>query len=215
MANVILLGPPGAGKGTQAARLAGRLGVPHISTGDIFRQAVEEGTPLGSVARGYMEQGELVPDEVVIGLVRERLAENDCRNGFVLDGFPRTVTQADALDSALTRRAIDAVVNLEVGEEELFRRLTARRVCRSCGASYDALFQPPAEEGVCDICGGEVYQRSDDREETVRKRLEVYRKQTQPLIEYYGGRSVLRAVPGEGTIESVSDALARAVRERV
>ncbi len=203
--NIVLLGAPGAGKGTQAARMVERYGVPHISTGDIFRKAVGEGTPLGLEAKKYMDAGQLVPDDVVIGIVVDRLAEPDAAKGFMLDGFPRTVAQADALDAALARsgRKLDAVVLVDVPDEALVERLTARRQCRECGRIYNVLVDPPAVEGVCDVCGGEVYQRDDDTVETVSKRLAVYNEQTAPLIEYYRERGVLKPVDGTKSMDEV------------
>ncbi len=203
--NLILLGPPGAGKGTQAERMSALYGIPHISTGDIFRENLKKGTELGLKAKEYMDRGELVPDEVVIGIVRERLAEPDCETGFILDGFPRTVAQADALKEMLaeTGRAIDHVLNVQVPDEVVVERLTARRTCRSCGAVYHLKFNPPRVEGKCDSCGGELYVRDDDREETVRARLREYRAKTQPLIEYYRSEGLLRDVDGGASMDEV------------
>lgn len=198
--NVILLGAPGAGKGTQAERIADRFGVPHISTGDMLRDAVARGTEMGLAAKSYMDAGALVPDEVVIGVVRDRLGEDDARERFLLDGFPRTIEQAESLDEMLASqgRAVSDVLLLDVPEDELIARLAGRRLCRSCGRPYHVMFNPPRTDGVCDECQGELYQRDDDNEETVRKRLEVYRRQTEPLIEYYERRGVLKKVPGSG-----------------
>lgn len=209
---VIFLGPPGAGKGTQAQRAAGRWGVPRIATGDMLRGAVAAGSPLGRQAKAYLERGELVPDEVVISLVAERLDRDDARKGFVLDGFPRTVTQAQALGRLLAERgvALDRVLDVEVGEEELVRRLAGRRSCR-CGASYHVQLSPPRAEGRCDACGGALVQREDDRPETVRRRLAVYRTETEPLTEYYRAQGLLETVLGEGTVEEVSQAVVAAV----
>lgn len=208
---VIFLGPPGAGKGTQAQRAAGRWGVPRIATGDMLREAVAAGSPLGRRAKAYLERGELVPDEVVIGLVAERLDREDARKGFVLDGFPRTVLQAEALGRLLAERgvALDRVLDVEVGEEELVRRLAGRRSCR-CGASYHLQSSPPRAEGRCDACGEALVQREDDRPETVRRRLAVYRTETRPLTEYYRARGLLETVPGEGTVEEVFQAVVAA-----
>ncbi len=210
---VILMGAPGAGKGTQAEGLAEKLGVPHVASGDLFREALQKGTPLGLKAKGYMERGELVPDEIVIGMILERLAQPDCEKGVVLDGFPRTLAQAEALDRALAEqgRKVDRVLFLEVPEEDLVQRLTGRWICRQCQASYHTLFRPPKVEGVCDRCGGELYQRPDDREETVRRRLEVYFEQTTPVLEYYRRRGVLVSVDGLGSIDEVRRRLAAAV----
>ncbi|NLU43201.1 MAG: adenylate kinase [Firmicutes bacterium] len=203
---LILLGPPGAGKGTQAESLSATLGIPHISTGDMFREAVAAGTPLGREAKSYMDAGKLVPDEVTIGIVRERLDRPDARSGFVLDGFPRTVPQAEALDEILKdlSEKIDAVVCIDVPEDKLVRRLSRRRVCRGCGAIYHLETKPPGPDGRCTVCGGELYQRDDDTEETVRRRLEVYRLQTEPLIRYYEKRGLLRTVSGDKDIDSVN-----------
>jgi adenylate kinase len=203
--NIALLGPPGAGKGTQAIRISHRFGLPHISTGDMFRRAVADKTELGLEAKGYMNRGELVPDEVVIGIVKQRLDEPDCAKGFLLDGFPRNVAQAEALEAALAgnNKEIDKVLNIEVGQEELIRRLTGRRTCRACGKVYHLIFSPPRAETVCDVCGGELWQREDDAEDTVRNRLEVYRRETAPLIEYYAPRGRLVSIDGEQPVDKV------------
>lgn len=184
---LVFLGPPGAGKGTQAAVLAREMGIPQVSTGDMFRAAVRDQTPLGREAQRYMEAGELVPDEVTIGIVEERLRARDCQNGFILDGFPRTVAQAEALDRILSAmgRPLDRAVEFRVDEEEVVRRLAGRRSCPQCGAVYNVHTQPPQQAGVCDRCGSQLVQREDDREETVRARLAVYRTQTAPLIGFY------------------------------
>ncbi len=202
---LILLGPPGAGKGTQAKRLIERYGIPQISTGDILRAAVREGTDLGKTAKKYMDAGKLVPDEVVIGIIEERLKEPDCAKGYILDGFPRTVAQADALTDVLARmgKSIDHVVSIEVPDEELVERLTGRRTCRSCGAMYHVKFSPPQKPGVCDKCGGDLFQRDDDKEETIRARLKVYQEQTAPLIAYYEKAGLLRRVSGVGTVDEI------------
>jgi adenylate kinase len=198
--NVILLGAPGAGKGTQAERIVAQFGLPHISTGEILRAAVAAGTELGTAAQKFMQAGELVPDEVVVGIIRERLVEPDAAGGFLLDGFPRTLEQAAALDQMLTAagRAVTHVVVLDVPEDELIERLSGRRMCRSCGKGYHVVFDPPKAEGVCDACGGELYQRADDNEETVRNRLVVYGKQTEPLIAYYTDKGLVFPVYGGG-----------------
>lgn len=203
--NLILLGPPGSGKGTQGRKLAERLGIPQISTGDILREAVREGTPLGMKAKAYMDQGKLVPDEIVIGIIRERLEAKDTKKGAIFDGFPRTVPQAEALDRIMEElgRKIDAVIDIEVSDEEVLRRLTGRRTCRDCGAMYHVVFNPPKKEGLCDVCGGELYQRDDDKEETIKNRLRVYREQTEPLETYYEQKGILRRVKGEASIEEV------------
>ncbi len=207
--NLILLGPPGAGKGTQAVRISEAYGIPHVSTGDIFRENLKKGTELGLRAKEYMDRGELVPDEVVIGIVRERLLEEDCAHGFVLDGFPRTVAQADALKGILAEmgKAIDHVLNIRVPDELVVERLTARRTCRECGAVYHLVYDPPREEGRCDSCGGELYVRDDDREETVRARLREYAAKTEPLIEYYRGEGLLRNIDGSAGMDEVLAAI--------
>ncbi len=203
--NIIMLGPPGAGKGTQAKMLVDRLGIPQVSTGDMLREAVKEGTDLGIKAKEYMDAGKLVPDEVVIGIVKERLAQPDCGKGFILDGFPRTIPQAQALDEALKGlgKRIDHVVNVAVPAEELVARLTGRRTCKQCGAMFHVVFNPPEKEGVCDKCGGELYQRDDDKEETIRQRLRVYEDQTSPLIDYYGKQGVLHDIDGRRSIDEI------------
>jgi len=201
----ILMGPPGAGKGTQAAVLVERFHIPHISTGDMFRAAMKAGTPLGLKAKEYMDAGALVPDEVTIGIVEERLQEPDCAGGFLLDGFPRTVAQADALGQILDKLGLklDGVLNLQVDEEKLLARLTGRRVCRNCGATYHVLFNPPAQENVCNECGGELYQRGDDTLETAKNRLAVYNQQTEPLIAYYRKQGLLKEIAGDQEIDLV------------
>lgn len=213
--DVILLGPPGSGKGTQAHKMVERYHIPQISTGDILRAAVKERTPLGVEAQGYMDQGKLVPDEVVVGIVRDRLKASDCNGGFILDGFPRTVPQAEALDSTLgeMKRGIDHCVSIEVDNNELIKRLTGRRTCRSCGAMYHLTFGSPKKEGVCDTCGGELYQRDDDQEETIRARLQVYTEQTAPLIEYYREKGLLRAIEGMGAIEKIFGEIVKIIEE--
>ena len=206
---IVLLGPPGAGKGTQAAKISERYGIPHISTGDILREAVKQGSELGRSAQAYMSRGELVPDEVVIGIVAERFRRTDCRNGFLLDGFPRTVAQAMALDKALAESncALDAVISLEVDEAEVVRRLGSRRVCRTCGA----IASPTGDVQKCASCGGELIVRSDDRPEAIRRRLQVYREQTEPLVEYYSEAGVLRRVSAVGTVDEVFDRISQAL----
>lgn len=207
--NLILLGPPGAGKGTQAKILAKKFEIPQISTGDILRGAVKEQTPMGIKAKGYMDAGALVPDEVVVGIVEERLARPDCASGFILDGFPRTVGQADALKRTLAGmgKTIEHVISITVDKEELLGRITGRRTCRLCGKGYHLLFDPPKRNGVCDECGGELFQRDDDKEETMRNRLDVYEKQTAPLIAYYAHESLLRTICGTGSIEDIQQNL--------
>jgi adenylate kinase len=205
--NIILLGAPGAGKGTQAERIVAAYGVAHISTGDILRKAVADGTELGLEAKRYMDAGELVPDEVVIGLARDRLAQPDCEAGFLLDGFPRTVVQADALNRVLGElgKALHAVVEITVETDALLKRLTSRRTCRDCGKVYNLLIERPTQHDVCDVCGGEVYQRDDDTVETVTNRLDVYAKATAPLVEYYESKGLLRRVDGNQTPDAVFD----------
>ncbi len=202
---LLLMGPPGAGKGTQAEVLTQKLSIPHISTGDMFRKAIKDGTELGRKAKEYIDAGKLVPDEVTVGIVRERLAEPDCERGFLLDGFPRTVNQAEALDEILNELGIklDAVINIEVPRGKLLDRLTGRRICKSCGATYHVTFNPPKEANQCDVCGGELYQRSDDTVETVANRLDVYAKQTAPLIEYYQKQGLLENINGDQEIKAV------------
>jgi adenylate kinase len=203
--NLILLGPPGAGKGTQAGRIVAEYGIPHISTGDILRSAVKHQTQMGLEAKKFMDAGELVPDSVVIGIVKDRLQEPDTAKGFLMDGFPRTIPQAEALDEALDdlgRWATKTLVIL-VDEEDLVRRLTGRRICRVCQTPFHVMFNPPQVEGVCDKCGGELYQRDDDSEATVRNRLEVYRKQTEPLIGYYDQAGVVARIDGAQSPDAV------------
>ena len=202
---LLLMGPPGAGTGTQAAKLVERYDIPHVSTGDIFRGALQERTPLGLEAKRYMDVGALVPDQVTVGITRERLAKCDCIGGFILDGFPRTLQQAHALDQMLAKMGIrlNKVVNIVVPDQELIPRLTGRRICQSCGATYHMEFRPPAQPSICDRCGGELYQRTDDQEETVRERLEVYRLQTQPLIQYYQERDLYSEINGAQSTEAV------------
>lgn len=203
--NLVLMGLPGAGKGTQAEQIVDKYHIPHISTGDMFRAAIKDNTELGLQAKSFMDKGELVPDEVTVGIVRERLLKDDCKNGFLLDGFPRTVAQAEALESILTdmNRKIDYVINIQVPEEILVERLTGRRICKSCGATYHLVFNPPKEAEVCDRCEGELYQRPDDNEETVQNRLNVNIKQTQPLLDFYNEKGYLRNINGEQDIDKV------------
>ncbi|GER67239.1 adenylate kinase [Weizmannia acidilactici] len=203
--NLVLMGLPGAGKGTQAEKIIEKYSIPHISTGDMFRAAIKEETELGLKAKSYMDKGELVPDEVTIGIVRERLSKDDCKKGFLLDGFPRTIAQAEALEDILSSldKHLDYVINIEVDKSILTARLTGRRICQSCGATYHLEFNPPKVEGVCDRCGGPLYQRADDNEATVQNRLDVNIKQTQPLLDYYGKKGYLRNVNGQQDIEKV------------
>jgi adenylate kinase len=204
---LILLGPPGAGKGTQAKMLTERFSIPQISTGDILRAAVKARTPMGLKAKQYMDAGGLVPDEVVVGIVRDRLQEADCINGFILDGFPRTVAQADALQTSLEEmdKALDRVISLEVDAEALVERLTGRRTCKDCGRGYHIKFDPPRVDALCDTCGGSLFQRDDDQEETIRKRLQVYAEQTSPLISYYRDAGVLMELDGMQPIPQVQE----------
>ncbi len=203
--NLLIMGPPGAGKGTQAEVLVKELQITHISTGDMFRNAIKEGTEMGKKAKEYMDRGELVPDEVVVGMVKDRLSQPDCAKGFLLDGFPRTLPQARALDETLSSLGIklDGVINIDVPRERLMARLTGRRVCKNCGASYHILFNPPQTPGKCNACGGELYQRSDDNEEAVANRLDVYEAQTQPLIDYYKEKGLLKNINGDQEIGKV------------
>ena len=214
---VIFLGPPGAGKGTQAQELAREWGVPHIATGDMLREAVAAKTALGLEAKRHMDAGGLVPDDVVIGLVGERLAQPDAKAGCVLDGFPRTVAQAEALDALFARAgiALDRVIYFDVPRAELLRRLSGRRVCRACGHAFHLVSAPPRVAGKCDDCGGELYQRADDSEATVATRLDVYQKQTAPLLDYYRGRRLLAEVAGEGPVAGVGEAIRRAMGQGV
>lgn len=202
--NIILFGPPGAGKGTQAKKMVDYYGIPQISTGDILRANVREGTELGLAAKKYMDKGELVPDEVLIGIIKNRLKEQDCEKGFILDGYPRTIPQADALAVILDElnKPIDVVLNLEVPDEELVERISGRLMC-NCGASYHRTFNPPKKDDVCDICGGKVFQRADDKEEAVKTRLNVYKKQTEPLIDYYAKQGLLVTLDGTKDIDEV------------
>lgn len=208
--NLILLGAPGAGKGTQSKLLQEKLHIPQISTGDMLRAAKQAKTPLGLQAETFMNAGKLVPDEVVIGLIRERLADADTQDGFILDGFPRTVAQAEALGGLLKdlHRSLDAVVNLEVPEAELVERLTGRRTCGACGSGYHLRFSPPKQGGICDRCGGSLIQREDDQEATIRRRLKVYEEQTEPLVAYYKNTGLLRSFSGVGSTEDVFGRLA-------
>ena len=208
--NIVLLGPPGAGKGTQAARIVEKYGVPHISTGDIFRANIKAGTELGKRAQEYMNRGELVPDELVVEIATDRLAADDCKEVFLLDGFPRTVFQAEKLDEFMASkgRKIEHVLNIEVGRDDLMARLTGRRVCKSCGASFHVVNIPPKQEGICDNCGAELVQRADDNEETASNRIEVYNRETKPLIDYYEKAGNIVNIDGGKAAEDVFAAIA-------
>ena len=207
--NLILLGPPGCGKGTQAKILIDTYHIPQISTGDILREAIKKESPLGIEAKTHMDQGSLVPDHLVIKIIEERLKQADCNRGFILDGFPRTVAQAEALDTTLAGMGskLECVFSIEVDDEELIKRLTGRRVCKKCGESYHIEFNPPRQEGLCDSCQGELYQRDDDKEETIKNRLKVYQDQTSPLINFYQRKKVLHSVDGIGSIEEIKERL--------
>lgn len=211
---ILLMGPPGAGKGTQAASLVEKFAIPHISTGDMFRAAVKEGTELGRQAKACMDAGQLVPDNVTIGIVGERLAKADCKKGFILDGFPRTVDQADALDKILVSLEIKLtrVLNIDVPAEELIARAVGRRICKKCGATYHVTFKPTAKAGICDACGGETYQRADDSEATMKNRLSVYVSQTKPLIDYYQNAGLYTEVDGRQAINKVFDDVVASLR---
>lgn len=212
---ILLMGPPGAGKGTQSPRLVERYHIPAISTGDMFRAAVREQTSLGVKAKTFMDAGQLVPDDVTIGIVQERLTKDDTKNGFILDGFPRTIDQAIALDVALKDMGIDKVhvIDITMDQELLVSRITGRRICKNCGATYHIVNLPPKVEGICDICGGELYQREDDKEETVKNRLEVYAKQTKPLVDYYENRGFYKRINGNQDVEKVYEDIVSALEE--
>ena len=202
---IVLLGPPGAGKGTQAKSISNRYSIPHISTGDIFRKNISEGTPLGIEAKSYIDKGQLVPDEVTIGIVQERLLEDDCKKGFLLDGFPRTIAQAEALETFLKENGIvlDAVLDVNVPAEILVRRMVGRRVCKGCGATFHVEFNAPKQEGICDVCGTPLIQRADDTYETANSRLEVYDNNTAPLLDFYNTRGLLKTVNGDQALDKV------------
>ncbi|MFW3644447.1 adenylate kinase [Staphylococcus caprae] len=205
--NIILMGLPGAGKGTQASEIVKKFPISHISTGDMFRKAIKDETDLGKEAKSYMDRGELVPDEVTVGIVKERISEDDAKKGFLLDGFPRTIEQAEALNNIMSEldREIDAVINIEVPEEELMNRLTGRRICEKCGTTYHLVFNPPKVEGICDIDGGKLYQREDDNPETVSNRLSVNVKQSKPILEYYDEKGILKNIDGSKDIDEVTN----------
>lgn len=212
---ILLMGPPGAGKGTQAERLTSEYGIPQISTGDMFRAAVKNGTALGKEAKSYMDKGALVPDSVTVGIVKERLHEEDCKKGWILDGFPRTTAQAAALDAILHDMGISltAVLNISATKEDLVKRISGRYVCRKCGASFHKEFRPPKVPGVCDHCGGELYQRNDDKAETVHQRLTVYETSTKPLIDYYKASGVLYEIDGDQSMENVHEQITDALKK--
>jgi len=212
--NIILLGPPGAGKGTQAKKIQEHYKFPHISTGDILRENINNNTSLGLKAKSYMSRGELVPDELLITIIKDRLAKKDCEKGFMLDGYPRTIPQADALQMILTESGeiIDAVLNISVDDEELINRLSGRRMCK-CGASYHIIFNPPAQVDVCNLCKGKLYQREDDKPETIRNRLNVYKKQTQPLINYYSNKKILKTIDGSKDIQQIFEEIKEVLDE--
>lgn len=202
---LVFLGAPGAGKGTQAKKIIEKYNIPQISTGDLLRAAVAAGTALGKEAKSYMDKGELVPDRVVLGMVEERLKQDDCKKGYILDGFPRNTSQAEALDKMLAslNMQLDAAVSVDVPFDDLMKRLTGRRTCKSCGQMYNVYFNAPTKEGVCDKCGGQLFQRDDDKEETIKKRLEVYNAQTAPLFDYYKQKGILKSVSGTGSIDEI------------
>jgi adenylate kinase len=202
---LVLLGAPGAGKGTQAKKLIEKYKIPQISTGDILRKAVADGTPLGKEAKVIMDKGELVPDKIVLGLVEDRVKQPDCKNGFILDGFPRNTAQAEALDRLLTNMGmpLDSALSVDVPKDDLMKRLTGRRTCKSCQQMYNVYYSPPKKDGVCDKCGGELFQRGDDKEETIKKRLDVYDAQTAPLMDYYKKKGIVKSVMGVGSIDEI------------
>lgn len=215
MMRLILLGPPGAGKGTQASVITKKFNIPHISTGDIFRANIKEGTELGKKAKGYMDKGLLVPDELVVTIAKDRITKDDCRDGFLLDGFPRTVNQGEALDEELKKMSIqlDKVINIDVEKEVLIQRATGRRVCKDCGATYHVEFNCPKEEGICDLCGGKLLQRDDDKVETVENRIKVYHEQTEPLIDYYTKKGLILNVDGTKPIDEIFQEITKALEE--
>ncbi|MFG2356596.1 adenylate kinase [Streptomyces sp. NPDC048521] len=212
---IVLVGPPGAGKGTQAVRLAEKLAVPHISTGDLFRANISQQTELGKLAKSYMDAGNLVPDEVTIAMAKDRMEQPDAENGFLLDGFPRNVSQAQALDELLETEGItlDAVLDLEVPEDEVVKRIAGRRICRNDSSHvFHVTYSPPKQEGVCDVCGGELYQRDDDSEDTVRKRLEVYHTQTEPIIDYYKAQGLVVTISALGPVDEITQRALEALK---
>ncbi len=215
--NLIFLGLPGAGKGTQAKKLSSKYDIPHIATGDIFRSAIKNETPLGKEAKSYIDKGDLVPDEVTIGIVRNRLKDDDCKDGFILDGFPRTINQAEALDKIMEdlNTKLELALYINVEEKELIKRLSGRRVCEDCGATYHVEFNPPKKEGICDKCGGKLIQRSDDKEETVKNRIEVNKKKTDKLVDYYKEKDILESINSNGGIDEVFNKVTSIIEEKV
>ncbi|HEX7343832.1 MAG TPA: adenylate kinase [bacterium] len=215
--NLILLGAPGSGKGTQAKEIAKHYKFPHISTGDILRQAIKDGSPLGKQAEGFMKTGELVPDKVILGMIEGRLQQRDCKAGAVFDGFPRTILQADGLEALLKKvnRCLDLCLSLEVSDDRIVQRLSSRRICNGCGQDYNLISNPPPKDNRCVVCGGEIIQRADDQEETIRNRLAVYRRQTRPLQEYYSGRGLLHIVDGDGAPEVILQKLCRLIDDHL
>ncbi len=210
---LVLLGPPGAGKGTQASAIVKKYNIPHISTGDIFRENIKQGTELGKKAKEYIDKGLLVPDDIVVSIVKDRILEEDCKKGFLLDGFPRTLNQGEALDDELSQMnlKLDKVININVEKEVLIERTIGRRICKDCGATYHIKFNPPVKEGICDNCGGKLYQRDDDTQETIEKRIEVYQKQTKPLIDYYTKKGLILNVDGTKKISEIFDEIVEAL----
>ena len=210
---IIMLGAPGAGKGTQAKQIAAKYQIPHISTGDIFRANIKNGTELGKKAKTYMDQGALVPDELTCDLVMDRIQQDDCKNGFVLDGFPRTIPQAEALDAALKKisQTMDYAIDVDVPDENIVNRMGGRRACVGCGATYHLVYAAPKKDGICDVCGGELILRDDDKPETVKKRLDVYHAQTKPLIDYYADQGILKTVDGTLPMETVFDEIVKMI----
>ena len=212
---LIILGIPGAGKGTQADRISQKLGIPHISTGEIFRQNIEQKTELGIIAKEFMDSGKLVPDDITIGIVAKRIEQNDCKNGFIFDGFPRTIPQAEALTKKLTEMGlnIDVVLDIELADEKVLERMSGRRVCSKCKATYHTKYNAPQVEGICNLCGEALIQRNDDKEETVMKRMEVYHMQTEPLIKYYKEKGLLKGIDGEGDVENITGKIFEVIRK--
>ncbi len=217
MVRIVLMGPPGCGKGTQGFKLKERYGIPSLSTGDMLRAAVHDKTPVGLRAKQFMEKGALVPDDVIIGVMRDRMEAADCEKGYILDGFPRTVAQAEALDRliAQAKTGLLGAINLDVPDDEVVRRIAGRRQCKKCGANYHVIYKKPAEEGVCDIDGGELYQRADDNEKTVRTRLATYNEQTAPLLSYYESKGLLMNVSGMGDIDEIFDNICSLIDRRL